>query len=327
MTSRNHKLHWWRLRLQWYRKKLVLTQPPYFINLEPTGFCNLKCAVCSYKQDRGKGYIDLELAGKVIAEAAQLGVSEVRFFLAGEPLFHPRLGELIVKAREQGLLTQIHTNATILDGKRAAMLLDSQLDSLSLSFDGETASDYEAIRRGGEFQQTLDNILAFLRLKKERGSKKPFVTLQVIKPHRPGDPPTPTLSPAFNQRFADLPVDRFLVIHPFAWPGQELQDYIRPVGDKYFPCPVLWQSLSVAWDGRILGCCGDLNGVMTLGDVHSDRLKDVWNGEKIVTLRRRHINGEKDTIPLCRECDITHVRIHPMIRDLKELLVGEWTPL
>jgi len=327
VTGRQHTLHWWRLRLQWYRKRLVLTQPPYFINLEPTGFCNLRCAVCSYQQNRGKGYLEPGLALRTIDEAADYGVSEIRFFLAGEPLFHPHLGELIAAARERGLLTQVHTNATILDARRAEMLLDSGLDTLSLSFDGETASEYEAIRCGGEFQRTLDYILDFLHRKKERGSRRPYVTLQVIKPFRPGSPPTPVLSEEFRQRFTDLPVDRFLALYPFTWPGQEKQEYARPVGRKFFPCPVLWQSLSVAWDGRVLGCCGDLNGVITLGHVGENRLEDIWNGPAMQEMRRLHIQEKHHTIPLCRDCDVTSVRVHPAIRDLKELVFGQWTPI
>jgi len=322
-----HNLHWWRLRVQWYRKRVILRHPPYFINLEPTGFCNLHCKVCSYTHARGKGYMDLNLAQKTIAEAAQFGVSEVRFFLAGEPLFHPHLGELIKSARQQGLLTQVHTNATILDGKHSAILLESGLDTLSLSFDGETAEEYEGVRIGSKFQPTLDNILGFLRMKKAGGHHLPYTTLQVIKLNQAGNFTSPTLSPQFKQLFEGLPVDRFLVIHPFAWPGQEPQEFVRPVGKKYFPCPILWQSLSVGWDGRILGCCGDLNGVMTLGDVRTDHLQDVWNGDKIVEMRRRHIRGEQNSIPLCQGCDITRVRVHPAMRDLKELVFGKWTPI
>jgi radical SAM protein with 4Fe4S-binding SPASM domain len=322
-----HNLHWWRLRLSWYRKKVILRDSPYFINLEPTGFCNLHCKVCSYTHARGKGYLDSALAEKTIADAAAIGISEVRFFLAGEPLFHPHLGELIKSAKRHGLLTQVHTNATVLDGKRAAMLLESGLDTLSLSFDGETAEEYENIRVGSKFQPTLDNILSFLQLKKAGGYKVPFTTLQVIKLNKAGKFTTPGLAPEFKKLFDGLPVDRFLVIHPFAWPGQEPKDYLRPVGGKYFPCPILWQSLSVGWDGRVLGCCGDLNGVQSLGNVRTDRLGDIWNGEKIVEMRRRHINQEQDSIPLCRGCDITRVRVHPVVRDLKELLFGKWTPI
>ncbi len=327
MANWKQKLHWWRLRWQWYRKKLVLSLPPYFVNVEPTGFCNLHCKVCSYKQDRGKGYIDTQLALKAIAYAADFGVSEVRFFLAGEPLFHPHLGELIGAARKRGLLTHIHTNATILDEKRSATLLDSRLDTLSLSFDGETPEEYESIRLGSEFQPTLNNIIRFLEMKKAAASARPHVTLQVIKLFKEGNSLIPHLSPEFKQRFEGLPVDRFLVLHPFSWPGQGKLDFVRPVGEKFFPCPVLWQSLSVGWDGRILGCCGDLNGVITLGDIHTDRFQDIWNGPAMIEMRRQHLQRNHKAIPLCRDCDAPYVRIHPLMRDLKELLVGKWTPI
>lgn len=321
-----HKLHWWRLRTQWYRKKLAPSLPPYFVNIEPTGFCNLHCKICSYRQDRGKGYIERQLALKAIENAAQFGVSEIRFFLAGEPLFHPHLDEMISAARQRGLLTMVHTNATILDEKHAAQLLDSQLDALSLSFDGENAEEYESVRIGSKFEPTMNNIVRFLEMKKARAQKLPHVTLQVIKLYQ-GNSHSPRLSPEFKRRFDGLPVNRFFVLLPFAWPGQEPRDFVRPVGRKYFPCPVLWQSLSIAWDGRILGCCGDLNGVVTLGDIRQHRLEEIWNGPTMIEMRRRHVLKQHRSIPLCRHCDAVFVRVHPAIRDIKELLIGKWTPL
>ncbi|MCX6639808.1 MAG: radical SAM protein [bacterium] len=319
-----HKIHWWRLRTAWYRKKLRLSQPPYFINLEPTGFCNLHCTVCSYSQRRGKGYLRPELAYRVMTDAADFGVSQVRFFLAGEPLFHPHLGEFLTFAHQRGLLTQIHTNATILDEKHSRILLDAGLDSLSLSFDGETAEDYEAIRVGSKFDKTLANIITFLELKKKSGQKVPRVTFQVIKPFLPGSQFVPKLTHEFKAKFKGLPIDNFRVIYPFTWPGQDKKEFVRPTGKKTFPCPILWQSLSVAWDGRVLGCCGDLNGMLTLGDVHTDRLRDIWNGDTLIAMRRAHIENKFKSLALCCDCDIVYIRAHPAIRDLKDLLTGKW---
>ncbi len=322
-----HKIHWWRLRSEWYRKRLNVKQPPFFINLEPTGYCNLRCTVCSYKQDRGKGYIETDLAKRVMDDAADFGVSQIRFFLAGEPIFHPRLAELIIYAKHKGLLTQVHTNANYLDAKRAEKIIESGLDAISFSFDGETREDYEAIRVGGDFEKTLVNIIRFLELKKERDLDYPHVTFQIIKPYKQGDPFKPELSVEFKEQFKGLPIDNFLVLYPFAWPGQDDKDIVRPLGMKYFPCPVLWQSLSVAWDGRVLGCCGDLNGIVILGDVQRDKLKDIWNGEQIVTMRRLHVEKRHKEISLCRECDAVFVRFHPVIRDLKDLITGSWNSL
>lgn len=322
-----HNLHWWLLRTEWYRRKLVLKRPPYFINLEPTGYCNLNCTVCSYNHERGKGYVDMDLVRHVIEEAAEFGVSQLRFFLAGEPLFHPHLDEMIVMARRRGMLTQVHTNATIMDEKRSAKLLDSGLDSISFSFDGENAEEYEAIRVGADFDQTLGNVLQFLRMKKERSSRSPFVFFQVIKPYRLDSPFIPTISDEFKKRFDGLPIDSFRVLYPFAWPGQETQNFLRPPGRKPFPCSVLWQSLSMGWDGKVLGCCGDLNGMMTLGDMREESLKDIWNGEIMVWMRRQHLRHKHHEIPLCKDCDAAYVRIHPALRDLRDLITGRWMPI
>jgi radical SAM protein with 4Fe4S-binding SPASM domain len=277
--------------------------------------------------ERGKGYLNLDLARRVIDDAARFGVSQVRFFLAGEPVFHPHLGEMIALARQQGMLTQVHTNATILDEKRSAKLLDSGLDSISFSFDGENAQDYESIRIGADFEKTLENIIRFLRMKKERKLSNPFVIFQVIKPFNPGSPFLPTLDDEFKKRFDGLPIDHFRVLYPFAWPGQDTQDFVRPTGKKVFPCPVLWQSLSVGWDGKILGCCGDLNGMITLGDITKQGLRDIWNCEQMVWMRRQHVQKKHLDIPLCRDCDTVYVRVHPALRDLRDFVTGRWMPI
>lgn len=321
------KLHWWKLRTEWYRKKLQLKNPPYFINLEPTGFCNLHCTVCSYKQERGKGYIDVDLARRTINDASDFGVSQVRFFLAGEPIYHPHLGELIGYAKSKGLLTQIHTNANHLDEKRSLAILESGLDHISFSFDGENKEEYEAIRVGGDYDRTLGNILKFLELKKKLPKSHTFVTFQVIKPYKKGVPFVSKLSPEFQKNFAGLPVDRFLVLAPFHWPGMEEMGFEKPSGKLIYHCPVLWQSLSVGWDGRVLGCCGDLNGVVVLGDVKEQRLSDIWNGNKIVSLRKLHLAHRHKDIPLCRDCDVVYVRAHPVLRDLRDLLTNRWCPI
>ena len=271
--------------------------------------------------------MELDLARQAIEAAARFGVSQVRFFLAGEPVFHPHLDKLISIAVQKGLLTQVHTNANYLDAKRSEKLIASGLHSISFSFDGETKEEYESIRVGGDFEKTLANIIQFLQIKRDNKSRYPFVTFQVIKPFKPGAPFSPSISKEFKQQFDGLPIDRFVALYPFSWPGQEEQDFVRTVGKNIFPCPVIWQSLSVGWDGRILGCCGDLNGMVTLGDVHKDRLEDVWNGEKLIEMRRLHLRAKFRDIPLCRDCDVVYVRAHPAIRDLKDLITGKWNLL
>ena len=63
--------------------------------------------------------------------------------------------------RDAGIRTGMSTNATLLDDKRADMLLDSGLDYVILAFDGATKETYEKYRIGATFEKTRENILEF----------------------------------------------------------------------------------------------------------------------------------------------------------------------
>ena len=296
----------------------VQKSPPYFVNIEPTSFCNLNCKICSFDGSRKNGYISRETVELALKQSAELGVHEIRFFLAGEPFFHPHLHEFIASAKSYGMLTNIHTNATFMPDKRIRRVIDAGLDKISFSFDGESAEEYENVRTGGKFDITLQNICNFLQVKKENGGKFPLVTIQVIK--LCGAPNFSIITPEFKNRFKDLPVDQFLLLNPFVWPGQEAQDYNPPHGAKYYPCMVPWNSLSLVWNGDVVWCCGDLNGVEILGNIAQITLKEIWNGEKMRFIRRNLAKGNLKDLPLCRNCEAVYHRHHPVFSDLRDYL-------
>ena len=296
----------------------IQNSPPYFVNIEPTSFCNLNCAICSFDGSRKNGYITRETAELALEQAAELGAYEIRFFLAGEPLFHPHLAEFIASAKRRKFITNIHTNATFLPEGRIRAILEAGLDKISFSFDGETAEEYEKIRIGGKFDVTLNNILRFLEIKKAGGSKFPIVTIQVIKMF--GAPNCSVITGEFKVKFEGLPVDEFLLLKPFVWPDQEPRKFNAPHSSKYYPCMVPWNSLSVVWNGDVVWCCGDLNGIDILGNIHDTHLQEIWNGEKIRFIRRKLAKGDLKDLPLCRSCEAVYHRHHPVLSDIKDYI-------
>ena len=46
-----------------------------------------------------------------------------------------------------------------------------------------------------------------------------------------------------------------------------------------------WTSMSVLWDGRVVTCCMDSNGVQVLGDLRTQTVQEVWNGPVLTGLR------------------------------------------
>jgi organic radical activating enzyme len=328
-----------RWRLSWYLRRTRLPNPPYYVNIEPNNVCNLRCSICSMDGSRSNGFMDPGLFRKVADDAASSGITEVRLFLGGEPLLHPEIAELVRYAEGVGLITCIHTNAVRLDESMAGTLLDAGISQISFSFDGETRAEYEQVRIGGDFDQVLANIIRFLKMKKARGLSFPETTLQMIRPANPGQntietgrgrrlrgrrlpPPAPAcIDRSFAAMFDDLPRDRWLVLPPHNWAG-ELPDIVVRRGKVFFPCQALWQSLSVAWDGSVVLCCGDLNGRVVLGDMTKESVMQVWNSPGLVEIRAQHLSHDSLECSICVACGANWRNHHPLISDLWKLVRG-----
>ena len=78
----------------------------------------------------------------------------------------------------------------------------------------------------------------------------------------------------------------------------------RIKSSSYTPCMFLWYSMSILWDGRVVPCCIDFKGEYILGDVKKESLLDIWNGERLVELRRKMIKKRYKEVNLCKGCDV-----------------------
>ncbi len=68
------------------------------------------------------------------------------------------------------------------------------------------------------------------------------------------------------------------------------------------PCPALWKTPTVNWDGTVTVCCTDIFFRLAIGNVKEKPLKELWKNEKITELRIKHIKQETGDLPVCNEC-------------------------
>ena len=57
-------------------------------------------------------------------------------------------------------------------------------------------------------------------------------------------------------------------------------------------------------DGKVVPCCVDYDGKYIVGDLKTDSLKSVWNGGKMIKLRKALLEGRKGDIELCSKCTL-----------------------
>src|SRR5438093_10864934 len=167
-TTRTKRRNRLQIAAHYFRRKAVLSGGPIEISLESTAKCNLYCPMCPrniYTFDNEN--MDLELYRKIVEDCKQY-VEFVWPYGIGQPMIHPNIFEMIRITREAGIRTGMSTNATLIDERRAALMLDSGLDYVIVAFDGASKPTYEKYRVGAVCEKTRENISNFLRQKLER---------------------------------------------------------------------------------------------------------------------------------------------------------------
>jgi radical SAM protein with 4Fe4S-binding SPASM domain len=280
----------------YFRHKAVLNGGPIEITLESTAKCNLYCPMCPrhiYTFDNEN--MDLELYKKIVRDCREY-VEFVWPYGIGEPMIHPNIFEMIRIAREAGIRTGMSTNATLLDDRRADLLLESGLDYVIFAFDGATKQTYEKYRLGATFEKTRENILSFLSKKLERKSPL-YVVLQMVLLRE-----NTSEIEAYRRLWSVKGVDEV------RFKRDEIQIADSKLPDVEFktqrrnPCHLLWRGpLYVRYDGLAYPCCY-MYDEPAFGDLKRQSVMEVWNSEPMVKLRQAHLKGDLSAYPVCQTC-------------------------
>lgn len=308
-----------------YKNRLgVCNQLPVRLWIEPTNRCNLKCIMCpgsSAPSGTKYGSMDMALYKKIIDEASEFAI-DINLFARGESLLCENIFGMIEYAHSRGLRTRLETNATLLSEEKSEKLIKSGLDFLSFSVDGYTKKTYEKIRVNANFEKTLENILAFLKLKKKLKSKKPFTMIQIIEMPEVKNLSGRAERKGFMTLFKGAPPNAYRFITPHRFSDAISQDvtgvefaYMKKDDIfknlfklKYTPCPYPWYGMSIYYDGTVLPCCLSFFNNYVIGNANTQSLKQIWNAEAMTTLRQKLTQARYREINMCRECDFLYQR-------------------
>ena len=127
-------------------------EPPLAILLELTHRCPLACPYCSNPLQLARRSEELDTATwlRVLDEAATLGALQVHLS-GGEPMARRDLPEIVRRAAEVGLYTNLITSAVLLDEPALNKLIAAGLDHVQISIQDSDAESADRIGgyRGG----------------------------------------------------------------------------------------------------------------------------------------------------------------------------------
>lgn len=296
------------------RKKVLLDNLPTVLWIEPTNKCNLKCIMCpqSLISEGQLGFMDWHVYKKIIDEAKQF-TSSAYLLLAGESLLHKDIYKMIRYAADNNIRPLVNTNGTTLtsEGKRVA-LLESGVKHITFAFDGYNKETYEKTRIGAKYEDVIRGIREFLKEKKKRNLKEPYVAITTLEIGKDCYKDKEKSKKKFYESFEGLPVDQFIVKTPNTWGGEfkDTDKFTPPPLDKnrFYPCSHLWSTMSICWDGTVVPCCFEYFNNYVLGNVKEKSLKDIWNDEPMLKLRRAMLDGTYHALdPTCEDCAILYL--------------------
>lgn len=283
------------------RNELFCNAKPYIFQIEATNYCNLKCPMCPHDlMTREVGFMEVELFHKLIDQVKGC-LSSIRLHNMGESLFHKRFDEFISYAKSNNIKTTLSSNASALTLRNGERVLKAGLNKLIISFDGNAKDTYEYFRAGANYEKVIIKIENFLKLKRDLNKKNPKIVLQLVNM-----PMMKSEIKGYKQRWASQ-VDEIRIKPPRNWDGssERINNLVGMEDSRQdkTPCFLLWNSLVVLWDGRVVPCCMDYDAKYVLGNIKEKSIDEIFNDEPLRKLRELHMTERVAESELCRGCN------------------------
>ena len=138
-------------------------------NLEPTFRCNLECEMCPRFSSEDP-HLDMSMKTYLRIRQDMIHAHTVDFTGWGEPMLHRKIYRMVRMAKEQGCVTSMTSNGTILNRRNSTALIEAGMDRLTISVDGMTEATYNSIRLGASFETVTKKVMEFARLVRETRS-------------------------------------------------------------------------------------------------------------------------------------------------------------
>ncbi len=278
-------------------KPEAVTELPERVLIDFATKCNLRCPMCPVWGSDDNNAID-SVKGVMQADAATRLLDEISPVhpliqpnMYGEPLLVPNLRERLADMKARGMTIALNTNGLTLDDSLAAYMVEIGVNSISFSIDSVTRETLEKIRGVDKLEKIEAAVFRMLRARGDKAHPRISVSFTIQDANRHEEE-------AFVERWIGL-VDcvRFsLVFENGTFTGMKEPD-VR------LPCPALYKTLPVHNDGTVTICCLDGFKETNVGNVFTDGVKAVWQGEQFAKVRYYHETGQWDKVPFCKSCN------------------------
>lgn len=276
------------------------------IYVEITNVCNLACRFCP-QDPRKKMTMTLGQFSHII-EGIVPFTDYVYLHIKGEPLIHPNLPEILSLCHEKGIHANITTNGTLFEKSPYFKSPIPGLRQVNISLHSFSANEQK--RMGFDFEEYLNQCFRQAQYFSEH--TKTITAFRLWNLSSDAE-----LSEENQKILSDM--KEFFQLSQLPLPqggrGVKIKENIYLNFDKEFMWPDLklptiseegychggMDQMGILVDGRVVPCCLDQNGAITLGNVFETPFEEIIEGERLKSLRegfRKRCLKEE----LCKKC-------------------------
>jgi len=254
------------------------------INIELTSICNFSCEMCGRRKiereypeiARSYGHMDFELLKKIEPQIPPGTL--VQFHNNGDPLEYPRLGEAL-KLFEGRIRCFNTKGGNQLNLKKEDIV--GNLEVLTISVIQKENGKEDIIN----YLSLLEFITSLPK------DEKPRVVLRML-----GNISDKRMD---MYKKMNIPIVKRILHSPMGSFDYE-KKITRP---EYDICLDMLTHPAIDRHGNVSICVRfDPDGIGRLGSLNDKTLEEIWNGDKRKEWLKKHIDGNRNDVPLCSKC-------------------------
>ena len=272
------------------------------VYIEIGNICNLACSFCP-QIARERRQMNLAEFQRVLSECAPIA-SELYFHLMGEPLLHPELDSFLSVAEEYSVPVCITTNGTLLKTKGENLLRHAHIvKKVSISL-----QSYESNKQKEPLCSYVGTCIHFAKVASELGIYCVFRLWNLSRDDRIAENTQneeilrllkESYPEPWQARYSGYRIGKNTFVEKaeiFDWPSESTAS-----PSHLGHCHGLLDQIAILADGRVVPCCLDAEGSLTLGNIFENSLKSILNSERAEQMRKGLLRGEF-TEALCQGC-------------------------
>ena len=256
--------------------------------IESSTKCNYRCTFCPHSSlTRNREIMSFELFEEIINKLPE-EIDTITLSGLGEMFLDPNIFDKIKYLKDRDYKVLALTNGSVFTDEKIEKLNDSGIDSLRISIHGLDYVEYKEITGASMTKYSnMNNLL-------ENRSRDIYtiITVDMIE----ADEDRVKSFVDLYSRKVDL-LEIWKVHNWTSWANYRTGERSKLTCGRPFNGP-----LQIQVDGTINMCCFDYDGQLTIGDLKTQTIEEIFNSDEYNMIKAFH-SGEEVSGLLCENCD------------------------